>query len=272
MSTFVFHRYNESSIYKVPSSGQGVPQEICKTEVPIYSIAYADDGGFYITDRIASKIIWKNNMQGKEFEVYQNPKWIRCVRKRRVNGQERIYFLAHRDTTTAEIFYLTPNNLPVSYYLIHSNLFTIPDQCSPGSETHWEQPPDQLAFDSSNNLYLMLSNTTPSAIWKISGAGPDSVTGNIARIYSSPNEPLYGLCCDEEKLYFHGDGSIIYSFDPNTLIKSPFFDTAQIPISESAWDISCLAPVLGKPPQQYKLIEKIRRNWSLGNPIKYKGR
>lgn len=269
MSTFAFHRYNSKSIYQVPANTQAAPTEICKSEVPIESLSYAEDGGFYIIDRVASKTIWRHNPQGGEFALYQHYNWIRTVRKRRVNHQERIYFLAFRDTTTAEIFYLSSGNIAVSYYLVHSNLFTFPDPCSPGNETNWEQPPDQFAFDSNNNLYLILQNTTPSGIWKVSGAGADYVTGSISRIYSA-TEPLDGLCCDGTKLYFHRDGTMIYSFDPNSLVETPFFDTAAIPAPDSLWDIACQPDLLGAPPAppKYGIIKIFKKFWEWVAPHK----
>jgi len=238
MSRFAFHRYNAKEIYEI-NSGLTAASEICAAEKTILSLAHSSDGAFYIVDRGGSKTIWKHYISGVESSFYQHPLVIRCVRTRNVNNQERVYFIALRDGSSADLCYLDSSKTAISYYLIDSKNFLIPDPCSPGSEFHWGQPPTQFAFDSHDNLYLTLDNTTPSGIWKIPGAGPAGVTGTISRIYSTTTGSINGLCCDGSKLYFHGDDAMIYSFDPVTHEVKPFFDTVAIATSHSMWDSAC---------------------------------
>lgn len=93
------------------------------------------------------------------------------------SGDLRIYYSADARGAAGEpkIYYLDNAGNPVLYYSV--DLATLPACNGSG---YWS---GHFTFDDSNNLYLSSGNHLPASIFRISGAGPDTVTGDVEQIY-----------------------------------------------------------------------------------------
>ena len=138
------------------------------------------------------------------------------VRMRMIGfGQERIYFSsydtaqgAHFGEQIYQIRYLK-NGVAVPYVTIYPSQLTVPNPCHPSEEMAVYLGGD-FAFGDNDTLYLSSGNwgggegpiIEQAGVYRVDGAGPDAVTGNVQRIYLAPG-PISALCYrSPNTLYF----------------------------------------------------------------------
>ncbi len=118
------------------------------------------------------------------------------------SGDLRIYYSADARGAAGEpkIYYLDDAGNPVLYYSV--DLATLPACNGSG---YWS---GHFTFDDSNNLYLSSGNHLPASIFRISGAGPDAVTGEVEQIYLRGCEILGLDFAGPRYIYFVSNGII----------------------------------------------------------------
>lgn len=163
----------------------------------------SDDGTIYYLMRNGFKQIRKvviGTSIGNDTLLYEHPTYIRDVAVRNVNGIPRVYFsVGGGSNGLGVIYYLSEQNVPVEYYVIDPNDIMVYNSCT-GQEDHPYYRGD-FAFGDDDTLYISKGNVSPCGVYRVSGAGPDSVSGSVERIYLS-NDAVQGLTCDQEYLYF----------------------------------------------------------------------
>ena len=171
--------------------------------------------------------------------IYTHHTWIRKVRIRYKAPRHRLFFSAHHSDTSVQIFYLDERDNCVLYHTIEGEKLLFPDPCHSGQEIHWSTWGGDFAFDDSGNMYISTGQFNPSGIYKISGAGPEEVTGNIQRLahFSDVTTSLV-YAGSNQLLYVQGEQKI-FKFDLNTLESTLVYDAASF-TTKSIRDITWL--------------------------------
>jgi len=73
-----------------------------------------------------------------------------------------------------------------------------------------------FTFDDRGRLYLSSGNTVPASIYKVED------DGSIGRIFTDPAEPIRGLACKDNAIYYANWDKMIYRLDLSTLAKSEY--------------------------------------------------
>lgn len=99
-------------------------------------------------------------------------------------------------------------------------------------------------FDDANNLYISSGNHIPAAVFRISGAGLDAVTGSPEQIYERSGSIMDFVMDGPSKIYFLGDRSLpyIYSADLASGTEELVFNDPTFAAGERVWDIVTLLP------------------------------
>lgn len=192
-----------STISQVDTASPSLlPYPVHNNTSNIHSLAFTTDKEFVLNWGPANREIRRTKGFNTETPVYQHQQAIFKVRVRNVGGAERVYFSTPTASAIIEIYYLA-GATPKLYTAIDGHKLTTPHPCDPNAEAYgWT---GDFAFDSGNTLYLSSGNVGGGAkagIYRIMGAGPDTVTGNVERIYLGDG-PIEGLCYQSpQTLYF----------------------------------------------------------------------
>ena len=175
---------------------------------------------------------------------YEHPTYIRDLAVRRINGNPRIYFSVTGANGLGVIYYLSEQNTPIEYYVVNPNDIMLFNPCTGQDDIAYYV--GDFAFGDDDTLYISNGNIAPCGIYRISGAGPDSVNGSVERI-SLSNDAIRGLACDQQFLYFRKTEKQIARLGLVTLWEEPVYtiNLAGIEVADIA-----LVPdqVLGPPP------------------------
>jgi hypothetical protein len=166
-------------------------------------------GGPYTTGHV--EIDRVSGPQKTEQSVYVHPDPILNVRVRAVGGVDRIYFSVGANLTPEgdpqryDIYYLEPDiggSVPVLYTSINPADLTFLNPCSGLYDMYFYR--GDFAFGDNDTLYLSTGGLSGCkvGVYKIDGAGPDSVTGQVQRIHEGDG-PIECLCYESpQTLYF----------------------------------------------------------------------
>ncbi|WP_156964716.1 hypothetical protein [Methylocapsa aurea] len=203
-----------------------------------------------------------------ETPVYEHPTWIDKVRVRTVNGADRIYFSSVRDDNQTDkprpvdIFYLKATaggaHFPVLYTTIDPAQLTFPHPCNP-AWTFYSYSGD-FAFGDNDALYLSSGRFIGGkvGIYKISGAGPDAVTGAVARIHLGQG-PITNLCFQSPQTLYFSRGNDIWKLDLSTMSES--FEGA-VPLNNAnAWVTDIARVTDAAPPPWWWPYISILHKW-----------
>jgi hypothetical protein len=205
------------------ASPSALPFPIHNGESNIHSLAALSGKEFELVWGPSSIEIRKTQGSKTDLPVYTHKFFLSFVRARGVGGTERIYFSGRRSQAVYlyDIYYLK-NGVPVLYTTIDPKTLTFPNPCDTSAEiAHYS---GDFAFDGADTLYLSSGNVMgPNVgmkvgIYRIKGAGPDSVTGTVERIFLGDG-PIQGLCYIAPYLYFLRQ-TRIYKLDLATLTES----------------------------------------------------
>jgi hypothetical protein len=147
---------------------------------------------------------------------------INRVRVRNVGGADRVYFsvmTTAQDVSMGEIYYLE-GATPKLYTTIDKKKLTWPNPCDPLNGVELYDWVGDFCFDDADNLYLSTGNWEEPkvGIYRIAGAGANSVTGDIERICLHEGPIVFLSYQAPQTLYFYGgsqDG--IYKLDLSTM-------------------------------------------------------
>jgi hypothetical protein len=220
----------------------------------------SDDGVIYYVMRNGhkqihtAKIGWVNKT---DTLCYEHPTYIRDVAVRSVNGRQRVYFsMGSGSSGVGVIYYLSEQNTPIEYYVINPKDIMVYNSCT-CQEDHAYYRGD-FTFGDNNTLYISNGNVSPCGIYRISGAGPDSVTGGVERIYLS-NDAIQGLTCDQEYLYFYNTAKQIVRLDLKTLQSETVYtlNVGGIKII----DLSLVPDQVSWSPSKWNIIKSKLFSW-----------
>jgi hypothetical protein len=214
------------------ASPSTLPVPIHNGESNLHSVAALSGKEFALVWGPSSHEIRKTQGAKTDVPVYTHDNFLSHVRVRKVAGAERIYFSARRSESVYlfDIYYLE-SGAPVLYTTIDTKALTFPNPCDPGSDIAYYA--GDFAFDDADTLYLSSGNVMGPAvgmkvgIYRIKGAGPDSVTGTIKRIFLGDG-PIQGLCYIAPDLYFVRLNQI-YKLDLASLTESLVADVPSTP-------------------------------------------
>jgi hypothetical protein len=247
-------QYDTSQPGQLPFS---VHENFSVPKLRFQSLAFGSDKQFSLVGSPPGppSNLYKTKTADSEILVYDfNGKALspRCIRIRSIAfGQERIYFSAQSDTSISvggcdSIFYLD-NGIAVPYAQIDYKQLTFPNPSVPGGPYwHWWEGDFDFGGVNGDTLYLSTGRLSASCgevpqpmtvgLYKIEGAGKDSVTGSMQMIYQ-PQAPIFGLCYrSPNKLYFLRDNNAIWSLDL-TYMQESLEGSFNVPESGIAMDL-----------------------------------
>jgi hypothetical protein len=255
--SFTIWQYDTSKPSQLPFS---VHESIGVPKLRFQSLAFASDKQFSLVGSPPGPPANLYKTQTADFEVliYDfNGKAInpQCIRVRSIGfGQERTYFSAQSKTSTGgvggcdSIFYLE-NGVAIPYTQIDYKQLIFPNPTDPGGPNwYWWEGDFDFGGVNGDTLYLSTGGLTgychdvsnPKSmtvgLYKIDGAGADTVTGVLQCIYQ-PQSPIFGLCYrSPNKLYFLRQDNAIWSLDLNIMQES-LVGSFNLPESGIAMDL-----------------------------------
>ncbi len=244
MTTIAISLRNDSNIYKV-DLGKNSHEVLFKGYRPD-SIAYLGGGALCYVCAAGFKDIYKEELpyanialNAPDKLVYTHHTYIRDMAIRQNAIKYNFFFSAYHTDTSIRLFYLDEMDSPVTYCTIFGNQLLFPDPCSPGEETHFSTWGGYFTFDDANNLFITTGGFTPSGIYKITGAGPDGVTGTVQPVKISKDESTGAIefIGNNEILYQQGDQKI-FRMNTQTNESTLVFDVASFStkkIKSIAW-------------------------------------
>lgn len=199
----------------------------------VTSLAFTADQQLEMLSGVGNREIYKTTGPKKYELVYTEPltphAHLTKVRVRMISfGKERVYFSSFNTAQGAEqifkIRYLE-NGIAVPYATIYPSQLTIPNPCHPSEELAVYMSGD-FTFGNDDTLYLSTGNLSGSdniklecGIYKVDGAGPDEVTGNVERIYLGEG-PITGLCYQDPQILYFLRNTNICSLDLETMTET----------------------------------------------------
>lgn len=208
------------------------------------SIAALPDGFVYVRGTGINRQIFRKTGAVESLVHEISDGSIRYVRVRDVSGEKRIYFMVVSDGPSYSIYYIKDQSA-VLYYTVNIQDLGIPHPCSADLTLHFYA--GDFTFGSNDTLYLSSGNLLANevGIFQVSGAGPDSVTGSVSRIYLGQG-PIEYLCyLDPNTLYFARLGEIV-SMDLSTKVVKYEYDSSQIYLKDISEEIPTALPYYRK--------------------------
>ena len=206
MPKFAYADWSPTLMQVDSASPSALPFPIHNGESNIQSLAALSGKEFALVWGPGEMEIRKTQGPKTDVPIYTHKYYLSNVRVRNVAGADRIYFSGQRSKTVYlyDIYYLK-NGVPVLYTTIDPKTLTFPNPCVTGEEI--ASYSGDFAFDDADTLYLSSGNVMgPNVgmkvgIYRIKGAGPDSVSGTVERIFLGDG-PIQGLCYIAPDLYF----------------------------------------------------------------------
>lgn len=203
----------------------------------VQSLAFTVDKEFELICGPSDAEIHKTQGPKADVPVYVEPLayqvYLSKVRVRMIGfGQERVYFSSYDTSQGAQqigeqIYQISflENGSAVPYVTVYPSQLTIPNPCKPSQEIPAYMSGD-FTFGDGNTLYLSTGNLggtngmiVKAGIYRVDGALPNTVTGNVQRIYLGVG-PISGLCYRSPQTLYFLRGYDICSLDLNTLTES----------------------------------------------------
>jgi hypothetical protein len=268
MGKFTLCNYS-SVIWQVDADDPSqTPTPVHKGGGNILSIAFAADKQFImLTGPGVGRAIRRTLNPVLDTVIYEPPPSIHpsIVRLRNLPSGERVYFSARAslpyEPVVYDIYYLE-NGLPVHYTKIEADKLLIPDPCKPSEE--WGAYVGDFAFGDGDKLYLSSGfySGMKVGIFKIDGAGPDTVTGTVERIHLGDGT-IEGLCFKSpDTLYFlrrAPNQTAVWKLNLTTLTESMVIDLSSAPALDNPYDLAEVGD--GFAPIQYWFIFGLLHKW-----------
>ena len=233
-----------------------LPFAVHRATTNVHNIAFTADNEFALVWGPGAIEIRKTTGPKTENHVYKHALTISTVRLRTVGGTQRIYFSALKAASQPgpqyyNIYYLTLGPLgyvPTLYTTIDPTQLKIPNPCNPSVE-NWYWYSGDFVFGDNDTLYLASGNlgSTPVGIYRVDGAGPDTVTGTPVRIHLSEG-PIWNLCYKAPSSLFFTRGNFIWKFDLSSMGES--FEGA-VPVKPGSYVIDIAEVGNGLPKQPW---------------------
>ena len=232
MSKIAITLSHDSNIFEIDLA-TNTPTAMFEALYPV-TVACLGEGTFAYVCGNGFKDIYREDppyepfFYGPDSSIYTHENWIRDIKIRYKPIRYRFFFSAYHTETSVRIFYLDEMDEPVPYCTIDGNQLLFPDSCDPGNETHWSTWGGDFTFDDVGNMYIATGHYTPSGIYKISGAGPEEVTGEIERIFLNNDNSTHSIefIGNNKLLYVQGEQKI-YSLNLQTMESTLIYDVAQ---------------------------------------------
>ncbi len=142
------------------------------------------------------------------------------------DGNYRVYFSTSSGATAdGQIYYVDSTGTAQPYYTVR-----LSDMLTPSCEGLGGYWSGAFVFDESNNLFLSSGNHSPSTLYRVSGAGFDTVTGDPVWVHMRESGSMVGMDIESpSSLYFVDSGDDnIYRLDLETFAEVAIFHDASI--------------------------------------------
>jgi hypothetical protein len=223
-----------------------LPYPVHQAHSDIDSLAFRADKEFVLAWGTTPDEIRQTTGASAEIKLYDHNKPIWCVRVRNVAGTDRVYFSAPRmDTTLQGVdIYVLKGGVASLYTAIDQTQMTFPHPCDPSQEAYDYQ--GDFAFGDGDVLYLSTGNWSgfPIGIYRISGAGPDTVTGTVERIFLTEG-PIENLCFESPHTLYFMRPPDVWKLDLSTMAET-FVMSIKLPEGRIPLDITLVGE--GLPP------------------------
>lgn len=182
----------------------------------ICALAMDGLGRIYFVDDSRMSIFEARPKLGSVEAIFTHKDYIRDLQLRSVDSAKRLYF---SDATgpggDGIIYYLNETGKAAPYYSVG---YTMRQTDVAG---YWD---GSFTFDDDGNLYLASGDRKPASIYRITGAGPDCVTGSDSEIYTDQSGPVMGIqYVSPNWIYYTDHGSKIYKLNLNTFKKEEVY-------------------------------------------------
>ena len=143
-----------------------------------------------------------------------------AVKEIGTEGAYRVYFSVAFDwSADGQIYYVDDTGAAQPYYTVPVAALETPS--CPGVGQTWA---GNFTFDDRGNLYLTTGNTIPSALFRVSGAGDDTVTGEPEFVYERAGAAMTDLeFAAPASLYLTNHEPGIYRLDLKTFTEELVF-------------------------------------------------
>jgi hypothetical protein len=233
-------------------------------EMNIHSLAITVDKEFALAWGHGLNAVRRTKGFNTDTPLYTPPAngpWAWKARVRNVGGAERVYFSGFKsDEPFVTAIYYLAGATPQLYMTIDIKKLPYPHPCDPsGTEAYaWS---GDFVFDSDNTLYLSSGNQANAqvGIYRITGAGPDTITGNVERIYLGEG-PIEALCYESpQTLYFLHEAEI-WKLDLSTMMAT--LEGHILPSEHTTqWDITYMKDGFS-PPWWWAVVSFIVNGFS----------
>ncbi|HWQ18930.1 MAG TPA: Ada metal-binding domain-containing protein [Methanotrichaceae archaeon] len=203
---FVDSKENPGSVKIVDPDEGTVGKIFTRDSGKICALAMDGLGHLYFVDDNSRSIFEARPRQRSVEAIFTHKDIIRDLQLRFIEGVRRLYF---SDATGAGgdgiIYYLNETGHAAIYYSVG---YTMRQTDVAG---YWD---GSFTFDDDGNLYLSSGNRKPASIYRITGAGPNAVSGSDSEIYTDKSGPIMGIQYVSPKYIYYADhGSKIYKLD-----------------------------------------------------------
>jgi hypothetical protein len=247
MARFAFCN-GTGTIWQFDSANPSVaPSEIHAGESNIHSIALTTGQEFQLGWGPGQREIRKTQGAQTDMPEYTHSTYVLTIRVRSVAGTNRVYFSDKDPSSLMYRIYQLKNNKPVLYYTINPKLLTFPNPCD-STAPEWYGYSGDFAFGDGDNLYFSSGNLSGPkvgleiGIYRVTGAGPDKVTGSLERIYLGDG-PIEALCHQSPNTLYFLRRSDVRRFDLTTKTESPEGTIPPVePAAAQPRDLSRTAP------------------------------
>jgi hypothetical protein len=256
MTKFVFCDYSGWVRQFDTATPSPLPFAVHKNKSNVRGLALRADKEFELIAGPNPYHIHRTQGAISDVPIYEHPLPIWCVRVRNVGGEDRIYFSALKSANQpgpryVNIYYLklTPlGYIPVLYTTIDPTQLVIPNPCNPSVED-WYWYSGDFVFGDNDTLYLSSGKLGDCSvgIYRVDGAGPDSVTGAVTRIHLGEG-PIQSLCYRSPQTLYFERNNCVWKLDLANLGES--FEGA-VPLSDPngiVMDIAEVGSGLPQPP------------------------
>lgn len=231
-------------VWEIITGSASLPALQVSTEGACNSLAPLADGFVYVRGTGLNRQIVQR-VGGQETLVHEISEGIiRYVRVRDINGEKRIYFMVMLDGPIYAIYFIKDGSATL-YYTVNIQDLKVPHPCSPDLDLFFYD--GDFTFGSDDTLYLSSGNLLAAqvGIFQVPGAGPDSVTGSVSRIYLGQG-PIQCLChVGPDTLYYSQSGEIV-SLDLAALTTNSEYDASQMYLRDISEKIPVTLPFYRK--------------------------
>lgn len=232
------------NVWEIDTGTISLPVLQVTTEGQCNSIAPLPDGFVYVRGTgINQQIVQR--VGGQETLVHEISEGnIHYVRVRDINGEKRIYFMVMLTGPIYAIYFIKDGSA-ILYYTVNIQDLKIPHPCSPDLDLFFYA--GDFTFGSDDTLYLSSGNLLEPqvGVFQVTGAGPDSVTGSVSRIYLGQG-PIESLCYVAPNTLYYSQMDEIMSLDLVALTTKSEYDASQMHLKDISEEIPVALPYYRK--------------------------